>query len=148
MQDRSAHDTLCLLLKCFPNLENETIPEHLLGAQTDEGDEDVTHLLTISSMPRIREFFMRCDERLEALNKMAASLFKVFANISDELNVLNQFLSDLYDGESMDRPQCMSSCTERIDIRQFQEEWRHSVHLQANSFYKYFLLRLRYEHEV
>ena len=130
-------------------MENEAIPEHLLGAQSDEdADHDLTYLLTVSSMPRVREFFMRCDERLAALNKTATTLFKSFANISDELNVLNQCLGDLYDAESMDRPQCMSSCSERFDVRQFQEEWRQSTYLQTNSFYKYFLLRLRYEHEV
>ena len=61
--------------------------------------------------------------------------------------MLNVCLGDLYDAESMDRPQCMAQSDRRFDVRQFQEQWRQSRYLQSNAFYKYFVLRLRYEHE-
>ena len=147
--DRSDFDIITLLNTSFINLCDEEIPSHLTGGggiNKSELDADNTFNLDI---PRLREFFIRCDEKFTSLNKISINLFKIFTNITQELNIFNQLLLELYDSEYNDKPQFMlnAKCKERFDIKDFMISWKNFSQLQMNCYYKYFLLILRYEAE-
>ena len=130
-------------MRNFNNLDNEETPEHLTGFKS-ENEDDVYQL----DIPRVREFFLRCDERLTQLNKICNNLFQIFVHISDELGVFNGSLNELYDAEYNDKPTLMlNKCQDRHNIRDFMNKWKEFEDCQMNNFYKYFLLSLRYEHE-
>eukprot|EP00483_Globobulimina_turgida_P009253 UN09272 len=84
-------------------------------------------------MPRVREFFMRCDERFGQLNKVANNLFRIMANISLELDVLYEGLNELHDAELQDRPTVIQTkCQRRYDIRNFMDKWKELEECQMN----------------
>merc|ERR1711933_252193 len=76
MNERTDYDILSLLSKSYNTLDSESIPLHLSGF--DKDNDDLYQL----DMPRIREFFMRCDERFVSLCKTSNHLFRIFGHIS------------------------------------------------------------------
>merc|ERR1712228_123778 len=142
LSERSDYDILSLLLKSFNTLDSEIVPQHLSGFDADNDD------LYQLDMPRIREFFMRCDERFVSLCKVCGNLYRIFSHITEELSVFNQELNGLYEAESYDKPKVLAaSCNEREDIRGFMAKWKQMSETQMNCYYKHFLLSLRYEQE-
>ena len=145
LKERSDYDILSVLMRNFQDLDNEEIPEHLTGFNENNENEDDLYLLDI---PRVREFFTRCDERFTHLNKVCNHCFEIFSKICGELTVFNETLNGLYEAEYNEKPTLMiNSCQERFNIRDFMNNWKEFEDCQMNNFYKYFLLSLRYEHE-
>eukprot|EP01084_Bolivina_argentea_P234072 394085_1 len=143
LNERNDYDIISLLMRNYENLDSIEIPDGI-SSFDDKNSDDIYQL----DMPRVREFFMRCDERFVSLNKISNNLFKIMANISSELNTLYDGLNELYETESFDQPTIIKThCQQRYDIRDFMNKWKELEESQMNSFYKYFLLHLRYEHE-
>mmetsp|Transcript_6028 Transcript_6028/g.9573 ORF Transcript_6028/g.9573 Transcript_6028/m.9573 type:complete len:464 (-) Transcript_6028:103-1494(-) len=152
LTERSQSGIISLLRSTFSTLDAEPIPEFCLGfndeaaAQCDEKD-DFNKLYQLD-MPRVREYFMRCEERLSVLILKCQSLFKAFSAVSTELATVNTDLNALYEAEYNEQPMLvLNRGQERFNVRQFMNDWKETAETQTTCVYKYVLLALRYEHE-
>eukprot|EP01084_Bolivina_argentea_P231017 389702_1 len=148
LYERTEYDIHSLLTRSFEDSDEADVADFLTmkpGSKHGQQSNENTYQLDI---PRVREFFMRCDERLSVLNKICLNLFGMFVQIKEELNVFGTTLNGLYDAEYNDRPVVMmDECLERHNIRGFINKWAEIEEAQTCAFYQSFLLNLRYEHE-
>ena len=111
-----------------------------------ESQED--HRVYMEEIPRIREIYIRCDEKLTYLGKIAKNVFKIMTNIVLEITEVNDQLYGLYDIENNEKPEIMvNQWIKREEICEFLNKWKKVEQNQMYCFYKYWLLNMKYEHQ-
>jgi len=131
--------------QCYPDIDFGDIEEQINYENIEnEADRNVY----MEQIPRIREVYMRCDEKFVAMNKMAQNIHKIFTNIVTEINTLNDQLYGLYDIEKNEKPEIMKNeLMEKEEICSFITKWKTFEQNQMYCYYKYWLLNLKYEHQ-
>eukprot|EP01084_Bolivina_argentea_P172382 298606_1 len=106
------------------------------------------HTIYMEEIPRVREVYMRCDEKFSSMEKIAKNIFKIMSNIVLEISTMNEELYGLYDIENNEKPESMQNqWQKRVEICEFIGKWKECEQNQMYCFYKYFLLALKYEHQ-
>lgn len=127
--------------------------EETKGIETnaDESDHSIfeviadDHRVYMEEIPRIREVYIRCNERLDGIHKVALNVFKSMTEITVEIQTMNEELYGLHDIETTEKPQKMKVMESRFDINEFMEYWKSMEQNQMYCFFKFWTLGMRYE---
>lgn len=100
----------------------------------------------MEEMPRIREVYIRCSERLGAVNKVGQSVFKLLTQIAAEVQTMKEELYGLHDIEATEVPMCMEQQLQRrVQVDGFMDRWKSVEQNAARCFFKYWTLGMRHE---
>eukprot|EP01083_Nonionella_stella_P316686 1149579_1 len=138
--------------ECFPDSdfidaheEDEKYEEETVDDADEKDKEDAK--VYLEQIPRIREVYMRCNERFILMNKIAKNVFKTMTQIVLEINTINEELYGLYDIERKEIPdEVKGKWDKKVQINAFMNKWKQCKQHQMYCFYKYFVLNLKYEH--
>eukprot|EP01083_Nonionella_stella_P065923 173134_1 len=138
--------------KCFSDSdfidadeEDEKYEEETVDDADEKDKEDAK--VYLEQIPRIREAYMRCNERFILMNKIAKNVFKTMTQIVLEINTINEELYGLYDIERKEKPdEVKGKWDNKVQINAFMNKWKQCKQHQMYCFYKYFVLNLKYEH--
>jgi len=161
---RPAAEITQFIKNCYPDIDfSATLPLHKHDHNDDDNEDekqpavaeltspretDEEHKLYMEEIPRIREIYMRCDEKFDRIAKTARSIFQIMTHIVTEISALNEHLYGLQDIEKKERPQCMvNEWIQREEVCAFVTQWRKVEQNAMYCWYKYWLLNLKYEHQ-
>ena len=140
---------------CYPDLNLVDNEDDEKEAEIKDFDDIETpresaedHRVYMEEIPRVREVYIRCDEKFASMDKITKNIFKIMTNVVTEINTVNEELYGLYDIENNEKPQTMENqWLKREEVCSFLTKWKKVEQNGMYCFYKYWLLNMKYEHQ-